>query len=219
MFSKESLQFLKNLKKNNQKVWFDANRKTYENARTEALQVNAELLKHLAKKDERFASLQPKDCMFRINRDIRFSKDKSPYKTHFGLVFTPGGKSSIKSGFYVHIEPGASFAGGGIWAPEPAVLAAIRQEIDYNFKEWKGIVEKASFKNLFGTLDQSDKLSRPPKGYEADNPALEYLKLKHFVVGTRLSDEALQGKGLIQESAKAFDALLPMLNFLDRAIS
>ena len=219
MFHKESIQFLKNLKKNNHKEWFEAHRSTYENARNESLALIEKILAHLSEKEAAFGELLPKQCMFRMNRDIRFSKDKSPYKTHFGLVFTPGSKKIGLAGFYLHIEPGASFAGGGIWMPEPEQLAKIRQEIDYNVKEWVGIVEKSAFKKVMGDLDQSNKLSRPPKGYEAEHPAIEYLKLKNFVCGTQIPDTVLSEKALLKETLKAFDTILPMITFLNRAIS
>lgn len=219
MFQKESIQFLKNLKKNNHKEWFEAHRPAYENARKESLALIEKILAHLSEKDAVFGELQPKQCMFRMNRDIRFSKDKTPYKTHFGLVFTPGSQKLGLAGFYLHIEPGASFAGGGIWMPEPAQLAKIRQEIDYNLKEWVGIVEKPAFQKSMGDLDQSHKLTRPPKGYEAEHPAIEYLKLKNFVCSTPIPDTVLSEKALLKETLKAFDTILPLITFLNRAIS
>ncbi|HLO80078.1 MAG TPA: DUF2461 domain-containing protein, partial [Chitinophagaceae bacterium] len=125
------LSFLKKLKKNNNKPWFDANRHLYVEAKVEFEDFVSSLITSYGKHDPAIAHLLPKDCIFRINRDVRFSKDKSPYKNNFGASITSGGKKSPFAGYYVHIEPGAGFVGGGLWQPMPDMLAKVRQEIDY----------------------------------------------------------------------------------------
>ena len=133
--------------------------------------------------------------------------------------FNKAGKKGIGAGYYLHVQPGESFAAGGIWMPEAAGLGKIRQEIDYNLEEWKKIFSSGSFKKYFPEgLENSDRLSRPPKGYEANNPAIEFLKLKNFIVRTRFNDKDLVSKGFEKEAAKAFKAMKPMIDFLNRAI-
>src|ERR1051325_10599551 len=129
MLQTTTLKFLKDLKKNNTKEWFDANRKAYESAKKDFEGLVESVIEQFCKKDEEIGSLKPKDCMFRINRDIRFSKDKSPYKTNFGAFINKGGKKSIYAGYYFHCEPGENFVGGGLWMPMPDALKKVRQEI------------------------------------------------------------------------------------------
>jgi uncharacterized protein (TIGR02453 family) len=216
-----TLSFLKKLKKNNNKPWFDENRKMYEAAKKEVEQLVVELIDKYGAVDATIAHLTPKDCLFRINRDVRFSKDKSPYKTNFGIAITSGGKKSPLAGYYLHLEPGASFVGGGLWMPEPPVLSAVRQEIDYNFKSLQGILKAAAFKKQYGELYKGEdaSLSRVPKGYEADNPAAEYLKLKSFLAMKPLSDEDVVSGSLVKMSTDAFKALKPLVDFLNQAQS
>jgi uncharacterized protein (TIGR02453 family) len=160
--------------------------------------------------------------MFRINRDIRFSKDKTPYKNNFGASINKGGKQSISSGgYYFHLQPGQAFAGGGLWMPETENLKKVRQEIDYNFKDFIKIIKSKKFKDVYGDLSQDAeyKLSRTPKGYEADNPAAEYLKLKSFVAMISLKDMDITSKELVKKTTAAFEALRPLLEFINHAMS
>ncbi len=220
MLQKETLQFLKNLKKNNNKPWFDEHRNQYETAKKDFEQLAAEVIKATAKFDDTIQHLQPKDCLFRINRDIRFAKDKTPYKTNFGMSLSKGGKKGLEAGYYLHCEPGAAFIGGGMWMPQPAELKKVRQEIDYNWEEFNSIVTDKKFKAAYSDINKSDEytLSRPPKGYEETNPAIEYLKLKSFVAMKPVSDEELLSEKLVKDIADTFSALKPMLDFINRAI-
>ncbi len=218
MVEKATLQFLEALRKNNNREWFEANRKKYEVAKENVKQVTETLIKALGEQDEELGQLLPKDCTFRINRDVRFSKDKAPYKSNMSCIFSKGGKNSDKSGFYVHIEPGEAFIGAGYWAPEAKKLAAVRQEIDYNLDDWKKIISSKKFKATFeGGLSQENILQRPPKGYDIDNPAIEFLKLKSFIVRKKLSDEELLDKNFVKTITNIFTVVKPMLNFLDEA--
>jgi len=212
------LRFLRKLKKNNNKPWFEANRNGYTEAKQELETFLEGLIASYSKTDDAISRLTPKDCMFRINRDVRFSKDKSPYKTNFGAYINPGGKKSTLGGYYLHIEPGASFVGGGLWMPMPAELAKIRQEIDYNLPEFTAILSSASFKKQYGSLstDEEYSLKRIPKGYENDNPAAEYLKLKSFIATRKLSDEEVSSTSLKKSCVAAFTALKPLLDFINR---
>ena len=220
MLQKETLQFLKNLKKNNNKPWFDEHRKQYEAAKKDFELLTAEVIKATGKFDDTIQHLLPKDCLFRINRDIRFAKDKTPYKTNFGMSLSKGGKKGLEAGYYLHCEPGSGFIGGGMWMPQPAELKKVRQEIDYNWEEFNNIVTDKKFKATYSDINKSEEyiLSRPPKGYDETNPAIEYLKLKSFVAMKPVSEEELLSDKLVKNIADTFSALKPMLDFINRAI-
>lgn len=218
MLQPTTIKFIKDLKKNNNKPWFDDNRKKYEAAKTDFISFVENLIAAISKFDPAVATLKPKDCIFRINRDVRFSKDKSPYKTNMGTYINPGGKKVNTPGYYFHCEPGQNFAAGGLYVPEPPVLAKVRQEIDYNFDEWKKIINHKSFKKYFPKIDGVEVLSRPPKGYSVDNPAIEFLKMKSFIASTPLTDAQLTDKGLIKHVSKVFEAMKPMISFLNHAM-
>lgn len=159
--------------------------------------------------------------MFRINRDVRFSKNKAPYKSNFGAGIARGGKKSIYAGYYIHIEPGnESFAGGGLWMPAAEQLKKVRQEIDYNCTAFEEIVQAPSFRTVYSELytGEDSKLSRPPKGYDYSNPAITYLKFKSFIALHPLKDAELTGKNLLSTVLQAFGALHPLLTFLNNAI-
>ena len=214
---KNALQFLVKLKKNNNKEWFDKNKKEYDELRKEIILFVTGMIKNLRSFDEGIAGLEAKQCMFRINRDMRFSKDKSPYKTNFGLTFNRGGKSSPYAGYYLHIQPGECFIAGGSYAPTPEHLAAIRQEIYYNFDEFKKIISNKEFKKYFGEL-RGDKLVRPPKGYELDNPAIEFLKHKQFLMWHEFDEKKLSEIDFEKYCSNVFKAMKPMLDFVNRTI-
>jgi len=220
MLHPSTIKFLKDLKKNNNKPWFDAHRPQYETAKQDFAEFIQLLIDKQGTKDNTIASMKAKECMFRINRDVRFAKDKSPYKSNFGASIIKGGKKSIFAGYYFHCEPGQSFAGGGMYIPTPEDLKKIRQEIDYNLVDFKKIIGSKKFKAIFGDLDRSDEflLSRVPKGYESDNPAAEYLKLKSFITFVPLSDKDLTSKVLVKKTLEAFETLQPLLNFLNEAV-
>jgi len=221
MLQKPTLKFLKDLKANNVKEWFDAHRTIYDGARADFTNLVATVIEQYGKQDEAIASLQAKDCLFRINRDVRFSKNKAPYKTNFGASIARGGKKSIYAGYYIHIEPGnESFAGGGLWMPEAEELKKVRQEIDYNITAFEPLVTAPAFKAMYGGLytGEDSKLSRPPKGYDDTNPAIEYLKLKSFIALHPLKDTELTDKGLLSTILQAFSALHPLVDFLNTAI-
>lgn len=221
MLQKDTLQFLSTLKKNNNKPWFDTNRPRYEAAKADFLQLTSDVLAGVAAFDSSLQHLQPKDCVFRINRDVRFSKNKAPYKTNMAMYLSKGGKKALDcAGYYLHIEPGAAFMAGGIWMPMAPELKKIRQEIDYSLTDLQHVLKAKTFKQVFGDLERNEQvtLSRPPKGYEADNPAIEYLKLKSFIASAPLPDELLSSSKLVAQVVKQFAALHPLIQFLNRAL-
>jgi len=217
MLQKNTLQFLKDLKEHNTKEWMDEHRKIYEAARQDYESLVGSLIPLLAKYEPAIGDLAPKQCTFRINRDIRFSQDKSPYKTNFGAAFSRQGKKLPDAGYYFHLEPGHSFVGGGIWMPDTPLLKKIRQEIDYNFEEFEGIVTRNSFKKMFEKID-GEKLKKAPQGYDEGNPAIEYLKLKSFTVGTRVPDKELTASSLLKTCDKVFAEMKPFIDFLNNAL-
>lgn len=220
MIQNATIQFLKDLKLNNHKDWFDANRKVYEAAKADYLQLVSHVLKGLVFNDESLALLQPKDCTFRINRDVRFSKNKAPYKTNMGAGFSKGGKKMMLGGYYFHCEPGASFIAGGIWMPMAPELKKVRQEIDYCLEEFKDIVTSKPFIKAFGGLEHGEDviLKRAPKGYEEHNPAIEYLKLKSFIASTPITDADLTSPKLVQKIVDTCAIIQPLIHFINRGI-
>ena len=220
MLQLSTLQFLKGLRKNNTKEWFDANRNKYDDAKKDFEKLGEALIKKLCSIDETVAHLRPKDCMFRINRDVRFSKDKSPYKTNLGIYISKGGKKGVQAGYYFHLEPGGSFVGGGLWMPLAPELKKVRQEIDYNWEEFRKIVHNKKFKAFFSEFDRSPEyaLSRPPKGYDDDNPAIDFLKLKSLIVTAKIDDGELTSPRLVNKITSYFEVMKPLVDFINRAI-
>jgi len=214
----QSLKFLSGLKKNNNKPWFEKNKPLYEEIKNDLTGISGEVIKEVSKFDPSVSGLDPKKTVFRIYRDIRFSPDKTPYKTNIGFWMSKGGMKIPLAGYYVHLQPGECFLAGGIWMPEADTLSKIRQEIDYNFKDFKKIVEAPAFKKRFGKLDTEMKLSRPPKGYEDSNPAIEYLKLKSFTISTSLKDTQVLSPSFVKDAAKIFKEMNPFIRFLNEAI-
>lgn len=220
MLQTDTLDFLKELKVNNSKTWFDFNRKRYDKVKADYIAFAGILIDEMKKVDHSLDLLTPKDCIFRINRDIRFSTDKSPYKTNLGIALHPGGKKFNLAAYYFHIEPDLSFIGGGMWMPESHLLAKVRKEIHYFYNDLRDILDNKDFKNTFGDLDveEGQKLSRPPKGYDADDPAIEYIKLKSFTVSTQISDDMLTSKQLLPQVIASFTTLKPFIGFVNRGL-
>ncbi len=215
-----TLDFLNQLRNNNNKGWFDAHRKDYERAKADVLALLTNVLRGLEEVDPALAAagLDVKSCLFRMNRDVRFSTDKSPYKTNFAAWFNVGGKKSPSAGYYLNLEPGNSFIAGGVYTPEPTVLSTIRQEIDYNLAGFEAILSEPTFQTYFGELSREDALINPPKGYKADNPAVDYLKLKSFTAISPLADTLVTSPELTDTVVGAYRGLQPLITFLNRAL-
>jgi uncharacterized protein (TIGR02453 family) len=220
MLKKAQFQFLKDLRTNNSKVWMDANKPQYEATKADFIEFVEEIIKGMAKiEPELSATTVAKTCIFRINRDVRFSANKNPYKTNMGASIKLGGKKSTYGGYYFHFEPGASFAGGGYYMPDAPILAKIRQEIDYNYKEFKGIVTAKKFTDVFPNgLMRDDALKGAPKGYDKENPALEYIQLKHFAAMAPIADATLLSKDAIKAVLEKFTAMKKLLDFVNRTV-
>jgi uncharacterized protein (TIGR02453 family) len=218
MLQQSTLEFLSKLTKNNNKPWFDKNKAAFLAAKEDVEEFVTVLKKAMAASIEpALANQDTKDMIFRIYKDVRFSKDKTPYKDHFGVYLSKGGKKSPLAGYYLHIQPKKSFIAAGLWQPENDLLKSVRQEIDYNFKEFKKILDAPSFKKLFKKME-GEQLKTNPKGYDADNPAIEYLKMKSFVVTTQVTDKELTSKNAVTAVTKLFATGKPLVTFLNRAM-
>ena len=221
MISETSTKFLRQLAKNNNKVWFDAHRSEYLAAKDDFEKFVLKIIEGLTGIDSDIKDLEVKDCVYRLNRDIRFSKDKTPYKTNMGASFKRGGKKSVFSGYYFQIEPGGkSFTGGGLWMPMSPDLKKIRQEIDYCFEEFKNILSAKKFKAQYKMLESSSdvKLTNLPRGYQQGNEAAEFLKLKSFLGIKSIPDKAVSLSTLTADTLKSFEALTPLIKFLNKAL-
>lgn len=222
MLDRSTFSFLKKLKENNNKQWFDLNRPSYDLAKQNFIDFTHEVIKGIEKFDSNVAevSLDPKKCISRINRDIRFSKNKTPYKTNFFALISAGGKKSPLAAYYLQVEPGNnSFAGGGVYMPLPPDLYKFRQEIDYGFDEWKSIVGSKQFNKIFPAGVQSpEMLKRIPKGYEESNPANEYLKMKGYYTFNGYTDSELQSQSGLTKILKDYKTTKPLIDFLNRAL-
>jgi uncharacterized protein (TIGR02453 family) len=221
MLQAATLKFLKDLKKNNNKPWFDAHRDAYDRAKQDFENFIQSVLNKHSKNDPDLQELTAKKCMFRINRDVRFSKDKSPYKSNFGASMDKGGKKSGLAGYYFHLEPGGkSFLGGGLWQPEAPVVKRIRQEIDYCCDEFTKLMTSKKLHSYYGGLYEGEniKLSKVPQGFEKDNPAAEYVKFKSWLVLHNLPDAELTSPDLVKKTVEAYKLMQPFVKFLNRAV-
>lgn len=211
---KPALEFLDELAQNNNKAWFDANRTRYEGARAQFEEFVQLLIAEIDKFDP-LGILSAKECIFRINRDVRFSKDKSPYKTNFGALMAPGGKKSARQGYYFQLMPrGKSGAAGGLYMPTPEQLQRFRRAIDRDAAPFKKIIKAKAFRTYFGELEGT-KLATAPKGYPKDHPEIELLKLKDVTVWRAFSDREVGSSDILAESARTFKAMKPFLQYLD----
>ena len=213
-------KFLQSLSKNNDRTWFEKNKGTYLQAKENFDAFVSAFLNELIKFNPDMGGLNPKKLAFRIYRDVRFSKDKKPYKTNMGAGFSPGGKMIQEPGYYLHIEPGnKSFIAGGLYMPDPANLGKIRQEIDYSGERLEKILKDKKFTKWFKGFDDFDKLKTVPKGYAKDHPRLDWLKHKSFIVSHPLTDKEVTEKGFLKNITNASLAMKPLNEFLKEAIA
>ena len=202
-----TIRFLKDLHKNNNREWFAAHKSQYEAALENIRSVKDEVVKNLNKKD-----VIEDGRVFRIYRDVRFSKDKAPYKNNFGIHFTRAGKER-RGGYYLQIEPGNSFAGGGFWAPEPGDLKRIREEIAYDDKPLRKIASHKTFVKYFGAL-QGDELKTAPSGFERDHPAIDLIRKKQFIISRQFTDKEVTDPGFLKEVVLTFEAMRPLFDYM-----
>jgi uncharacterized protein (TIGR02453 family) len=219
MLSKETLAFLKNLDKNNNREWFQAHKGEFEAAKSNVAALTGHLIGKMSRFDPDVAGLLPDACAFRIYRDIRFSKNKDPYKNNMGAYISPGGRKSMAPGYYLHIQPGNSFVAGGKYHPDSGELLKIRNAIADNSVEFLKILRGKKYRELFGEMS-GDRLKNAPKGFPADHKAVKYLKLKDFVAYRELFDD----KFLLSDEfpdyvVSVFKQMYPLNMFLRKALA
>jgi uncharacterized protein (TIGR02453 family) len=213
------LSFLKAIAKNNNRAWFEKNKPKYLEAKLHFEDFLEALHKELLAFDDTLAGLNPRKMGFRIYRDVRFSKDKRPYKVNMGAGFSEHGKMEQEPGYYIHIEPGKSFVAGGLYMPDAEKLSKIRQEIDYNSNNFLKVINDKKFKKLFPALDDFDKLKTTPKGYPKNHPHIDLLKNKSYVVSHYFTDKEVLDKKFTKQAAAAAKAIKPLNDFLSEAMA
>nr|WP_309756900.1 DUF2461 domain-containing protein [Flavobacterium sp.] len=221
MLSKDTLQFLDDLKANNNRDWFLDNKKRYEAFKKDYQLLVADLLDAMKPLDPSLEMLEVKNCTFRINRDIRFSKDKTLYKSHLGIWLSSGAKGLNRSGYYIHLENGSSFIAGGLYCPEANDLKKMRKEIAYFHEDLEAILNEKEFKKEFNDFDRDEKntLKNPPRGYEKEHPAIDLLKLKSFESSQKINFSSAGTKDFVTTVSKKLILLKPLNDFINRALT
>lgn len=212
------LSFLADLAQNNTRDWMQAHKKVYQQAKKDFEVLTTDVIEEVVAFDPGIEGLTAKDCVFRLNRDIRFSKDKSPYKLNFGASITKGGRKSHWAGYYLQIQPGGeSFMAGGSYMPASENLAKIRQEIDYNPDDFRKLLAADDFKKYFGELT-GESVKTSPKGYSRDNPNIDLLRRKSFIMWHKITDKQVTSKNYKRLIAQVFQAMKPLNDFLNTAM-
>ncbi|WP_337040811.1 DUF2461 domain-containing protein [Emticicia sp. 17c] len=215
MLTQHTLQFLKNLEENNNREWFQAHRQDYDIAKAAFEKFCQQILTGLSAFQHDLHNTKVKDCIFRINRDIRFSKDKTPYKKYFSAAFGPGGRQSGRIDFYFQLQANdETFIGGGMWEPTASQLAAFRQEIDYNPDHLKGIIENTAFRHYYDKI-WGERVKLMPKGYASNHPDIELLKYKQMFFYHKFSDEEVLAEDFPQKLIDGCLILKPYLDYLN----
>ena len=211
---KPVLDFLADLEKHNEKAWFEQHRESYETAREQFEALVNQLIEDMSG-IEALTGLTAEDCMMRIYRDVRFSKDKSPYRTNMGASIAPGGRKSAKLGYYLHLEPhDHTIVAGGLHMPSSEQLTRFRDAIDQDAAPFRAILATPDFKQYFGTLE-GESLKSAPQGYARDHPEIDLLRLKEVVVIYRFSDEQVLADDFPIQVVQTFKAMTPFLDYLN----
>ena len=219
-FTKETVRFYAELRKNNNKPWFEEHRQTYERLRAEWLALVGQVIDGVAEFDPSVADVvSPKDATFRINRDVRFSSDKRPYKTTFSAAICPQGRGSGMPAYYFAIsEVGVLLIAGGVYMPPPPILGQIRQYIADHPEQLAAVLADASFSAVYGAIE-GERLKRPPQGYDERTPGIEFIKLKSFTAGIKPEDWLVHADSLVDDLSAAFRALFPLIHWLRQALA
>lgn len=215
---KKILEFLTDLSQNNNREWFAENKSAYLYVKNEMELLVENMISKISVFDVSISDQLSKKCLFRIYRDVRFSKNKIPYKINMGAVIVSGGRKTGKAGYYIHIEPDKSFLAGGVYLPEAKILKAIRQEIQYNTEEYKSIIGKKDFKQLFGEV-YGEKLKRPPKGFPAEFGDMELLKYKSYAIIHPFSDLELLQNSFLEDAVQVFKKMKAYNDFINRSFA
>ena len=219
MKTKNIIHFLNELKENNNREWFAEHKAWYNEVRLDFEQISTALVVEISKFDEEIKQVDIKDCIFRIYRDTRFSHDKTPYKTHFGVfIATAGGRKSQRAGYYIHLDPAGSFVASGVWCPDTNLLKALRQSVYDNIEEFNGIRNQQDFSKYFNTFFEEDKLKTVPRGFPKDFEFAELLKLKHYLVKYDLSPAFLQSDDFVSQLSEILKQAHPFNLFLNYTV-
>lgn len=222
MIDPKTLQFLHNLKANNVKEWFHDHKDAYQAARSNFLEVVGQVIDGIGEFDENIltSSLEPKRCIMRINRDIRFSKDKTPYKTNFFASIKREGKKSPYGGYYISVDPNVSFIGGGMYMPESATLKKVRLRISDYYPQWQEILGHSSFQEQFPEgVKPSGELKRPPQGFSKEDPAIDYLKYKGYYTQRFFNNKEVSQPDFLPSLLESFRSLRPFITFLNEGLA
>ncbi|WP_333854358.1 DUF2461 domain-containing protein [Epilithonimonas sp.] len=213
----ETFNFLSSLEVNNNREWFNENKNLYLKAKENVENVVNKIISGVSEFDESVERLEAKNCIFRIYKDTRFSKDKTPYKTNIGASLVEKGPKTLNhAGYYVHLEPGKSFLAGGVYMTEPKNLKAIREKISSEGEDFLKILNKKSFKDNLEL--RGERLVKIPQGFDKENPMGDYLKFKQFTVFHPLSDEEVLDGDFVKNTVKVFKEIYPFNQFLNEAI-
>jgi uncharacterized protein (TIGR02453 family) len=218
MITKDILKFLKELKENNNREWFAENKEWYEKSKADFSEFVEHLIIEIRKFDPEIGPLEAKDCQFRIYRDVRFSKDKSPYKTNFGAYISRGGKKLNFAGYYFHMEPGEYFMSGGVYMPPGPVLKAIRQEIYHRIDEFNAILNAPAFKKHFNGLAEMEMMKTGPKDFPKDFPYMDLLKHKHYIMSRDLKEKDVLSPDILKMARETYKAMVPFNHFVNSVI-
>ncbi|TXD90163.1 DUF2461 domain-containing protein [Subsaximicrobium wynnwilliamsii] len=221
MLQDKTLAFLTKLKKNNTTEWFKDNQNNYKKSRADFENFVSDIINGLASIDSDIEKqdLQAKKCIKRINRDIRFSNDKSPYKTNYFANFNPNGRKSEHASYYLHLEPNNCFVGGGVYMPQTPTLNKFRKEIEHDLKEWESLLNSKSFKETFPNgIESPSELKTAPKGFDKESPAIEYLRKKGFYTMRKLTDKEITSENAVSKIIEHFGEVKPVIGFLNRAL-
>ena len=213
----ELINFLKDLKQNNNREWFHANKDRFLSAKSVFEDFIDKIIPEIGKFDAEIKGVLSKDSIFRIYRDTRFSHDKTPYKTHFGAFLVKGGKTNPRGGYYVHIDPDNSLLSGGVWCPTPAILKSLRHEIYNNSEEFLKIVENPELTRFF--VHEDERLKKVPPTFPSDSPVAEWLKNKHFTPVCYVSTDFFISNKAVEQTVERLKLLYPLNCFINYSIS
>ena len=220
MNTRRLVTFLSGLKAHNRKSWFETHRPEYEALRAEFEELVQEVILRVARFEPAVADVTPRECIYRIYRDVRFSKDKSPYKTNFGAGIGPAGKKGGHESYYIHVDAaGKLLVAGGVYMPDGRELARIRRAIADDTRRFVAIATAPAFLRRFGGIDDEEKLQRPPRGFECDHPAMEWLKLKRYIAWSEEPVSRVGAGRLAAHVADQCKALHPLASWLRKALA
>lgn len=215
---KTTLNFLTSLKANNNRDWFTDNKSEYLEAKSQFEAFVGKLIIGIKEFDSTIGSIEPKDCVFRIYRDVRFSHNKEPYKTNMGAYITKAGRKGSYAGYYFHTEPEGSFVSGGIYMAQPAVMKEIREDMDTYSDEFLAIVNEPKFAKTFSFF-ADETLKRVPQGFSKESPVAEYLKLKHISPHRPMSNNEMCSDTLLEQALDMYRVMNPLIAFINRPIA